>query len=81
MKSNKVLHPECFAFFEEHARNMEEEPNEEYKYRVPVPDRSGRFFYSNCVVELWRTLKHFWYKESPNSPSVQGRTRWVAHNL
>lgn len=80
--SNRINYPECWAFFEEHARNMEGEPEEKFgKYRVPKPDKSGDFFYHDRVEILFQILKDFWYRPNINSPSLYGKIQYIADNF
>jgi hypothetical protein len=80
--SNRIKHPELWAFFEEHARNMEGEKEScNGKYRVPMPDMSGHFIYADCIVLLFIKLRHEWYKPRHNSPSVYGRIQFIVDNF
>lgn len=80
--SNKTKYPECWAFFEKHARNMEGTPEEGIgKYRVPKPDMSGDFLYHDKVEVLFQLLKDFWYKLSVDSPSVYGKIQYITSNF
>lgn len=77
--SNSEAYPECWAFFIEHARNLEDEPDytPNKKYSAPWPDMSGRFIYANDTPLLWRRLFFEFYKPGPNSPSVYGKIQYI----
>lgn len=68
-RSNKELFPEAWAFFIEHARNLEYDADyvPEKKYSVPWPDMSGRFIYANDTPLLFRRLVAEFYKPSLDS--------------
>jgi len=51
------------------------------KYRVPTPDKSGRFIYADCPALLFTKLKHEWYKPRVDSPSVYGRVQYIVSNF
>lgn len=81
-KSNSEKYPEAWAFFIEHARNMEDEPEVIHgKYRIPKPDRSGDFLYSHCPGELFWKFKNFFYHVDINSPSVYGKIQYIVQNF
>ena len=82
IRSNRIDYPDCWAFFEEHARNMQGELEEKIgKYRVSKPDKSGLFIYANCPKELWWKLHAEWYKISIESPSLYGTMQYITQNL
>lgn len=80
---NSVKHPEAWNFFEEHARNIMQEPDLVHlgNYRIPVPDRSGNFIYTKTVEELWSRFIEFWYKIGINSPSMYGKIQYIVQNF
>jgi hypothetical protein len=82
-KSNEELFPECWAFFIEHARNLENEPDytPDKKYSVPWPDMSGRFIYADDTPLLFRRLLAEFYKPSLNSPSVYGKIQYIVEHF
>ena len=80
--SSRIKYPECWEFFIEQARNMEDEPEGRIgKYRVPKPDMSGEFLYHDKVEWLFQMLKDEWYKPQPNSPSVYGKIQYIVENF
>lgn len=81
--SNEEAFPECWAFFIEHARNLEHEPDftPEKKYSIPSPDRSGSFIYAADTPLLFRRLKEKFYEHSLDSPSVYGRIQYIVNNF
>lgn len=80
--SNRIRFPECWKFFEEQARNMEGLPESKNgKYRVPYPDKSGRFIYHNEIEVLFQLLKHEWYKPQLNSPSIYGKIQYITQKF
>lgn len=80
--SNRKKHPEAWAFFEEHARNIEgEDVGKIAKYRVPKPDKSGDFIYSNCPANLFSLFIAEWYKPSLESPSVIGKVQYIVERF
>ena len=82
MQSNSQKYPEAWKFFIEHARNMENTEFEIYgKYRIPKPDMSGDFIYSNCSGMLFWLFKEDFYKPSLNSHSVYGKIQYIVENL
>jgi hypothetical protein len=81
-KTNSEAYPECWAFFIEHARNMENTTEVKFgKYRVPKPDRSGDFLYNDKVEELFKDLKYEWYKPGLESPSVHGKIQYIVEHF
>jgi len=80
---NKEAYPECWAFFIEHARNLEDEPDytPEKKYSVPCPDMSGRFIYANDTPLLWKKLFSEFYIPGINSPSVYGKIQHIVDHF
>ena len=80
---NSEAYPECWAFFIEHARNLEEEPDytPEKKYSVPYPDMSGRFIYADDTPLLWRRLFSAFYEVRLDSPSVYGKIQYIVRNF
>lgn len=82
MKKNSELYPEAWAFFIEQARNMEEEEESKFgRYRIPKPDMSGNFIYSNCPGILFSRFKEEFYKPSLDSPSVYGKIQYIVQNF
>lgn len=79
--SNKVRYPEAWAFFIEHARNLEEEPEFTYKYRIPKPDMSGDFLYANTIEYLWISFKEEFYKPRLESHSVYGAIQYIVNTF
>lgn len=81
--SNKEAYPECWEFFIEQARNLENEPDytPEKKYSVPYPDRSGRFIYADDTPLLFRKLLNEFYKPSLDSPSVYGKIQYIVQTF
>jgi hypothetical protein len=76
---NSKRHPEAWAFFIEHARNIQGEPDINHlgKYRIPVPDRSGNFIYADDTGILWSKFIEKWYEANLDSPSVYGIIQYV----
>ena len=75
--SNKIKYPDCWAFFEEHARNQGDH------YTVPKPDMSGDFLRHKRVEILFQILLQEFYKPNVKSASlygtIQGITTRFAH--
>ena len=81
---NSEKHPEAWAFFEEHARNMEgTEFERQGKYRIPYPspDAAIRFIYSNDPCFLWGKFIKAWYEERLDSPSIYGKIQYIVNNF
>lgn len=82
MEPNSKRFPEAWEFFIEHARNMENTEFEQFgKYRIPVPDMSGNFIYSDCPGKLFWVFKEEFYKPSLNSHSVYGKIQYIVENF
>lgn len=80
--SNRIKYPEAWAFFVEHARNIEEEDEGKIApYRIPKPDRSGDFIYADCPGKLFRVFLEHWHKPSLDSPSVRGKIQHIVKHL
>lgn len=80
--SNEVKYPEAWKFFEEHARNIEDEEESKYgKYRIPSPDMSGSFIYADCPGVLFLLFKEEFYKPRLHSLSVYGRIQYIVRNF
>lgn len=80
--SNKIKYPEAWEFFMEHARNMEDEEECKWgKYRIPVPDMSGNFIYSDDVGVLFLMFKEEFYKPQLNSLSLYGKIQYITDNF
>ena len=81
--SNSEEYPEAWAFYIEEARNIMDVPelNELGNYRIPVPDRSGTFFYADEVTELWLKFIKSFYEVRFNSESVYGKIQYIVQNL
>ncbi len=80
--SNAERYPEAWAFFLEHARNIENEtglPN--FKYRIPKPDMSGDFIYRDDIGDLFWAFKDEFYKPSLNSHSVYGQIQAITEKF
>ncbi len=79
---NSEKHPEAWKFYIKHARNMEGEEEEKIgKYRIPRPDRSGEFIYSECVEGLWRKFIEAWYTPDLNSECVRSKIQYIVNNF
>lgn len=80
---NSKKYPEAWEFFIEHARNIENEPDISHlgKYRIPKPDRSGKFLYANNPGLLFIKLKNTFYNIDINSPSVYGKIQYIVNNF
>jgi hypothetical protein len=82
--SNKKKHPEAWAFYVEHARNMEGTEFEYLgKYRVPVPDMRTpvEFIYADDPGPLWGKYIERWYRDDLKSPSVRGKIQFIVNNF
>lgn len=80
--SNSEIYPEAWAFFTEHARNLEGTEFETIsKYRIPKPDLSGDFIYANCTSILFVRLTSEFYKPSLNSHSVYGQIQYIVRTF
>lgn len=80
--SNKNKYPEAWEFFIKHARNIEDEEESKYgKYRIPVPDMSGNFIYSDHPGVLFLKFKEEFYKPRLNSHSLYGKIQYIADNF
>ena len=82
-ESNAVKHPEAWAFYVEHARNISEEVslNNLGNYRIPKPNKSGDFIYSDTIEYLWVQFIRSWYDEDINSLSVRGKIQYIVNNF
>lgn len=79
---NSVKEPEAWAFFIREARNMENTDIAHLgKYRIPVPDKSGRFIYRDSPESLWVGFILEWYKPSLDSPSVYGKIQYITQTF
>ncbi len=82
--NNSEKHPEAWAFFIEHARNMEgTEFEEQGKYRIPYPSltRPIRFIYADDSGYLWGKFIRTWYEERLDSPSIYGRIQYIVNHF
>lgn len=81
--SNAILYPEAWKFFIEQARNIEEEYDINYlgKYRIPEPNRSGKFIYTDTVENLWFEFHKKWNEPNLNSESVIGKIQYIVNNF
>lgn len=78
---NSKQHPEAWAFYIEHARNIEDEDSLPGKYRIPKPNRSGDFIYADSVEKLWAKFIQAWYNPDLNSESIRGKIQYIARNF
>lgn len=61
---------------------MEGKPESKHgKYRIPKPDKSGDFIYSNDVAALFRLFVEEFYKPNINSPSLRGKIQYITNNF
>jgi len=81
MQPNSEKYPEAWAFFIEHTRNIMGLPQFTMNYRVPKPDMSGDFIYSNDVGMLFYLFRQEFYKPSINSHSLYGKIQYVVQNF
>jgi hypothetical protein len=80
-KSNSELHPEAWKFFIDQARNIMNEPELPANYRIPEPNMSGNFIYSDTIEGLWVQFIRKWYEPNFNSHSVYGQIQYIVENL
>jgi len=79
---NSERYPDCWAFFLEYARNMENEEEVIFgKYRISKPDQIGDFIYHDRVEILFQLLVIEWYKPAINSPSVYGKIQYIVETF
>ena len=80
---NDKKHPEAWNFYIKQAKNISEtELNYLGNYRIPVPDMSGDFIYTQTVEELWDKFIQSWYRiESLNAPTIKGKIQYIVKNL
>lgn len=80
---NKERYPEAWAFFIKEARNITEEPDlkDLGNYRIPKPDRSGSFIYTNSVEMLWYEFIRAWFTPALNSECVRSKIQYIVQNF
>mgnify|MGYP003435550849 CR=1 FL=1 len=81
--SNSIKHLEAWNFFVEEARNIREESDINHlgNFRIPIPDKSGNFIYTETVEGLWVELLKEWYKPRLNSPSIRGKIQYIVNQF
>jgi hypothetical protein len=81
--SNKIKYPQAWAFYIEHARNMMEEEDCKYNYRIPKPNMSGDFIYADKVEHLWSMFIRAWHdpRDGLNSPSLYGKIQYIVETF
>ena len=81
--SNSERYPEAWNFYIEQARNITNEPDLIHlgNYRIPEPNRSGRFIYAYTVESLWCKFIESWYRPDLNSESVYGRIQYIVRTF
>ena len=82
-KTNAELYPECWDFFIDFARNIQQESHINHlgNYRISTPDKSGNFIYADCPRLLFRLLKEEFYKPSLESISTYGKIQYIVQKF
>lgn len=82
-KSNAELYPEAWSFYIDQARNIKEEYDINYlgNYRIPEPNRSGKFIYAQTVEELWGKFIDKWNEPDLNSESIRSKIQYIVNTF
>lgn len=78
--SNKDKYPEAWNFYVREARNIQEESdlNRLGNYRIPKPDKSGKFIYAETIEQLWSRFIIIWHTiTSLNAPTCRGKIQYI----
>lgn len=80
---NSVRYPEMWKFFESQARNIKNEPDISHlgNYRIPEPNRSGKFIYSDTVEGLWTKLFMKWDEPNLEAISIRGKIQYIVQTF